>query len=80
MAIYFQGAWEHWLFFRGAREQAHNFGDIGSLPKSKKIKEKPPFCLIFFKISSASGGGLATQTPLVNSKSSTFHTNMLIKI
>ena len=54
------GIWEEWLFifrelgstdncFRGAREQAHNFGDIGSLAKKqkKKNKEKPPFCLIF---------------------------------
>ena len=54
------GIWGEWLFifrelgstgnyFRGAREQAHNFGDIGSLAKKqkKKNKEKPPFCLIF---------------------------------
>ena len=51
------GIWGEWLFifrelgstgnyFRGAREQANNFGDIGSLAKKqKKIKnkEKPPF-------------------------------------
>ena len=67
------GTWGEWPFifrepgstgkyFRGAREQAHDFGDIGSLAKKpKKNKEKPPFCLIFLKISSASGG-LATQT------------------
>ena len=48
IAIYFHGAKEHWYFFRGAREQAHNFGDIESLAKKqKKNKEKPPFCLIF---------------------------------
>ena len=60
------GIWGEWLFifrelggtgnyFRGPREQAHNFGDIGSLAKKpKKInKEKLPFCLIFLKISSA---------------------------
>ena len=54
------GIWREWLFIfrelgstsnylRGAREQAHNFGDIGSLAKKpqKKNKEKPPFCLIF---------------------------------
>ena len=61
------GIWGEWLFifrelgstgnyFRGAREQAHNFGDIGSLAKKakkkkkkkkKKNKEKPPFHLIF---------------------------------
>ena len=53
------GIWGEWIFifrelgstghyFRGAREQAHNFGDIGSRAKKKK-KEKPPFCLTFFK-------------------------------
>ena len=59
------GIWGEWLFifrelgstgnyFRGAREQAHNFGDIWSLAKKlKKNKEKPPFCVIFLKISSA---------------------------
>ena len=42
------GIWGEWLFifrelgstgnyFRGAREQAHNFGDIGSLAKKQKI-------------------------------------------
>ena len=52
------GIWEEWLFifrelgsignyFRGAREQAHNFGDLGSLAKKKKNKEKSPFCMIF---------------------------------
>ena len=75
------GIWGEWLFIfrelgstgnylRGAKEQAHNFGDIGSLDKKQKKKinkEKPPFCLIFSKISSDSGG-LAAQTPLVNSK------------
>ena len=35
-------------YLKGAREQAHNFGDLGSLAKKqKKNKEKPPFCLIF---------------------------------
>ena len=58
------GIWGEWLFIfrelgstgyylRGARKQANNFGDIGSLAKKqKKNKEKPDF----FKISSASGG------------------------
>ena len=52
------GIWGEWLFifrdlrstgnyFRGAGEQAQSFGIKGALPKSKKIKEKPPFCLIF---------------------------------
>ena len=36
-------------YFRGAREQAHNFGDLRSLAKKQKNKEKPPFCLIFLK-------------------------------
>ena len=55
------GIWGEWLFifrdlgstgnyFRGAGEQAHSFGDLGSpAKKQKKIKEKPPFCLIFKK-------------------------------
>ena len=47
MAIYLQGAGSTGYYFRGAREQAHNFGDTGSLAKKKKNKEKPPFCLIF---------------------------------
>ena len=35
-------------YFRGAGEQAHSFGDLGSpAKKAKLIKEKPPFCLIF---------------------------------
>ena len=52
------GIWGEWLFifrelgstgnyFRGSREQAHIFGDLGSPAKKQKIKEKPPFCLIF---------------------------------
>ena len=43
------GIWGEWLFifrelgsagnyFRGAREQAHNFGDLGSLAKKQKEK------------------------------------------
>ena len=45
------GIWGEWLFifrelastgnyFRGAREQAHYFGDIGSLAKKQKKKKK----------------------------------------
>ena len=52
------GIWGEWLFifrelgstgnyFRGAREQAHNFPDIGSLAKKQKNKEKPLFCFVF---------------------------------
>ena len=33
-------------YFRGAREQAHNLGDLGSLAKKQINKEKPPFGLI----------------------------------
>ena len=76
------GIWEEWLFifmelgstgkyFRGAREQAHNFGDLGSLAKKqKKNKEKPPFCLIF-KFPLLLGG----PSYILN-----FRTNMLIKM
>ena len=52
--------WGEWLFifrdlgstgnyFRGAGEQVHSFGDLGSPAKKQKtkIKEKPPFCLSF---------------------------------
>ena len=45
------GIWREWLFifremgstgnyFRGAREQANNFGDIGNLAKKAKKKKK----------------------------------------
>ena len=51
-------------YFRGAREQAHNFGDIGSLAKKLNNKEKLPFCLIFKKKSSASGGARPPPPPL----------------
>ena len=45
------GIWGEWLlifrelgstgnYFRGAREQAHNFGDLGSLAKKQKKKKK----------------------------------------
>ena len=36
IAIYFQGAGSTVNYFRGAREQAYNFGDIGSLAKKQK--------------------------------------------
>ena len=36
------------IYFQGSGEQAHSFRDLGSpAKKQKKIKEKPPFCLIF---------------------------------
>ena len=45
------GIWEEWLFIfrelgstgnylRGAKEQSHNFGDIGSLAKKQKKKKR----------------------------------------
>ena len=44
----FSGSWgSTGYYFRGAREQAHNFGDIRSLAKKQKNKEKTTFCLIF---------------------------------
>ena len=43
-------------YFRGAREQAHNFGDIGSLAKKQKKYEKVSILFDFLKISSATGG------------------------
>ena len=61
MAIIFRELGSTGNYLKGAREQAHNFGDLESLVKKQKNKEKPPFCLIFKKKSSASGG-LAPQT------------------
>ena len=51
------GIWGEWLFifrklwstgnyFRGAREQAHNFGDLGSLAKKQKNKQGKPSIFI----------------------------------
>ena len=48
-------------------EQAHNFGDLGSLAKKQEKLGKASILFDFLKISSASVG-LAPQTPLVNSK------------
>ena len=87
------GIWGEWLnrfifrelgstgnYFRGAREQAHNFGDIGSLAKKQK-KGKASILFDFLKKSSAFAfGGLAPQTPLVNSKCIEFRINMFMKI
>ena len=53
-------------YFRGAGEQAHSFGDLGTLVKSKKKKRKTSILFDFWKFSSASGW-IAPQTPLVNS-------------
>ena len=39
MAFYFQGAGSNGNYLRGAREQAHNFGDLGSLAKKQKINK-----------------------------------------
>ena len=49
-------------YFRGAREQAHNFRDLGSLVKKQK-KGKASILVDFLKISSASGR-LAPRPPL----------------
>ena len=52
-------------YFRGAREQAHNFGDIGSLAKKQKKYGKASILFDFLKISSASlWGASPPQTPL----------------
>ena len=62
------GIWGEWLFifreqgstgnyFRGAREQAHNFGDIVTLAKKeKKIRKASILFDFFFQINSASEG------------------------
>ena len=36
MAIYFRELGSTGNYFRGAREQANNFGDLGSLAKKQK--------------------------------------------
>ena len=82
------GIWGEWLisfrelgstgnYFRGAREQAHNYGDIGSLAKKQKKKGKASILFDFFKKNSSAS---SPQDPLVNSKCIYFRTNMLIKI
>ena len=48
-------------YLRGAREQANNFGDLGSLAKKQKKKGKA-FILFDFLKNSASGG-LASDPP-----------------
>ena len=79
------GIWGEWLFifrdlrstgnyFRGAGEQAHSFGDLGSpAKKQKKIKEKPTFYLVFKKIILLLGGiAPPPPDPLLSSKSNKF--------
>ena len=64
----FFGIWGEWLFifmdlrstgnyFRGAGEQAYNFGDLGSpAKKQNKNKEKASILLIFKKMLLLLGG------------------------
>ena len=40
MAIYFRELGSTGYYFRGARKQANNLGDIGSLAKKQKKKKK----------------------------------------
>ena len=73
------GIWGEWLFifrdlgstgnyFRGAREQAHSFGDLGSPAKKQKKKKinkgKASILFDFLKFLLRLGG--SPQTPLVN--------------
>ena len=44
------------IYFQGFGEKVHSFGDLGSPAKKYKnlnLKEKPSFCLIFFKKNSS---------------------------
>ena len=61
MAIYFLGAGSTGYYFRGAREQAHNFGDLGSLAKKQKQLGKASILFDFLKkiLLLGGGGGLA---------------------
>ena len=65
-------------YFWGAREQAYNFGDIGSFAKKKKIG-KASILFDFLKILLLLGASPYAD-PLVNSKCIYFCTYMLIKI
>ena len=67
------GIWGEWLFifrelgrtgnyFRGSREQAHNFGDLGSPAKKQKNNGIASILFDFLKNYSASGG-LAPRPP-----------------
>ena len=82
------GIWGKWLFifrelgstgnyFRGSREQAHIFGDLGSPAKKAKNKGKASILFDFLTISSASGG-LVPKTPLQIAVFILFRTNMII--
>ena len=59
----FWGIWGEWLFifrelgstgnyFRGGREKAHNYGELGSPAKKQKKKEKASILFDFLKFSS----------------------------
>ena len=64
-------------YFRGAGEQAHSFGDLGSPDKKqKKNKGKTTILFDFLKFSYAFGE--VAPDPLVNSKCIYFLTNMHI--
>ena len=65
-------------YFRGSREQANIFGDLGSPAEKQKNKGKASILFDFLKISSASGG-LAPR-PLLNAVFIPFRTNMLIDL
>ena len=53
----FSGSWRALVIILGELgSKLIILGIQGALPKSKNNKEKPPFCLIFLKKSSASGG------------------------
>ena len=77
------GIWGEWLFifrdlrstgnyFRGAGEQAHSFGDLGSPARKQKNKGKASILFDFFKKESSASGGIAPQTPLLSSNSNHF--------
>ena len=70
------------IYFQGIGEQAHIFGDLGSPAKKLKnltLKEKPSFCLTFFK-RFLQLLGVAPQTHHWISQCIYFHANMLIWI
>ena len=83
----FWGSGGEWLFifrdlgstgnyFKGSREQAHSFVDLGSPAKKQKNKGQASILFDFFKKNSSASGG--PQTPLLNAAFILFATNMLI--
>ena len=73
------GIWGEWLFIfrdlgstgnylRGAGEQAHSFGDLGSPAKKQKNNAKASILFDFLRFLLLLGGGDSPPDPLISSK------------